>query len=362
MTGAAEVALVGRVPVRNLWLLFLYASELAAWSDRLDCLFEEDDADLPTLIARLLAHSVEHRLRRNLSRGYRQREAVLRRVRGRILLAETFTRSLLARASVSCRFDELTSDTTRNRLVRAALEAIARRVADAEVGRRCRTLAADLGRMGVEAAMPSRADLAADLIGRNEVEDRLMVALAKFALELALPSEADGDIPGYAAIRDAVATRRLFERAVGGFYKVNLPHHAGWDVTRGARLGWQIEQPTPGMASLLPGMEADIVLTHRSGGRRIVIDTKFADILEPGRWGTPRFRSSYVYQLYAYLRSQAGRGDRLCDAADGLLLHPVVGAPVDEAATVQGHRIRFATVDLGGDAASIRTRLMELVH
>ncbi len=357
---SGEAPAIGRIPVRNLWLLFLYAAELAAWGERFEGLFEEDDADLPTLIARLLAHSVEHRMRRNLSRGYRQRTEVLRRVRGRILLAETLTRQLLSRGSVACRFDDLTFNTPRNRLVRGALEAIARRIEAGDVIRRCRSLAADLDRIGVARGLPSRAELAADVVGRNELEDRLMVALARYALELALPTEQAGSTPGYRAVRDAIAVRRLFERAVGGFYAAALSPAAGWHVARGARLSWSVEQGTAGLSGLLPGMQADIVLSNRARGRRLVIDTKFTDILAPDRWGTPKFRSSYMFQIYAYLRSQAGRGDPLDDGAEGLLLHPVVGRPIDEAATVQGHRIRFATVDLSRPPAEFRSRLLDL--
>lgn len=37
----------------------------------------------------------------------------------------------------------------------------------------------------------------------------------------------------------------------------------------------------------------------------------------------------------------------MAESASGPLLHPAVGQVVDEAAMIQGHQIRFATVDLG---------------
>ncbi|MGH7021975.1 MAG: hypothetical protein ACREEB_00130 [Caulobacteraceae bacterium] len=61
--------------------------------------------------------------------------------------------------------------------------------------------------------------------------------------------------------------------------------------------------------------------------------------------------------MYAYLRSQCGK-DALADRAEGLLLHLAVDAEVDEAVTIQGHRIRFATVDLAGAVGEIRGRLL----
>ncbi len=119
---AARLA-YGKIPVRNVWLLFLYAYDLARFQGRFEAEIE-DSPDFKSLIARLLCHVVETRLRRNLSFGYRRREDTLKRVRGRIDILKTESRDLFRRGEVACRFEELTIDTPRNRLVHAALSAV----------------------------------------------------------------------------------------------------------------------------------------------------------------------------------------------------------------------------------------------
>ena len=104
-----------------------------------------------------------------------------------------------------------------------------------------------------------------------------------------------------------------------------------------------------------------MVLDHAPSGRRIVIDTKFTSIVTSGWYREETLRSGYVYQIYAYLRSQVGRGDALADCASGLLLHPAIGQSVDETVVIQGNPIRFATVDLTASAADIRSRLLRFV-
>ena len=80
-----EAGKIGRIPVRNLWLLMLYASELFRHIDRSKKISIEENPDyIPDLVAEILSKTVELRLKRNLSFGYQIREAVLRRVRGRI--------------------------------------------------------------------------------------------------------------------------------------------------------------------------------------------------------------------------------------------------------------------------------------
>ena len=84
------IGTVGRIPVRNIWLLMLYASELyRELPQARSVAVEEDPDDLPNLVAELLTRAVERRMRRNLSFGYRRRHADLDRVRGRIDLLRT---------------------------------------------------------------------------------------------------------------------------------------------------------------------------------------------------------------------------------------------------------------------------------
>jgi len=94
--------------------------------------------------------------------------------------------------------------------------------------------------------------------------------------------------------------------------------------------------------------------------RRIVIDTKFNAIVTNGWYREESLRSGYLYQMYAYLRSQEGSGDGYSDDAEGLLLHPAVGSTLDESVVVQGHKIRFMTVDLTASASSIRAELLRV--
>jgi 5-methylcytosine-specific restriction enzyme subunit McrC len=348
---------IGRIPVRNLWLLMLYASDLFRARGTGKVGLEDSPDELPDLIAEFLVQAVEKRQRRRLSLGYRTRHAVINRVRGRIDALATERHQLLARGLVACRFDELTIDTPRNRFVRAALETIARVVHRSDVAHRCRALAGAMKAMGVSGNAPSRAEMSSDRFGRHDMDDQFMVAAAKLAFDLALPTESAGGNVLALPDRDVVWVRKLFERAVGGFYEVVLDPQI-WKVSCGSIYNWQISQKTDGIERILPRMKTDVVLDHIVSGNRVVIDTKFTSIVTKGWYRDETLRSGYIFQMYSYLRSQAGCGDSIADRAAGLLLHPAIGEMVDEAVVTQGHTIRFATVDLAGTPAAIRSRLL----
>jgi 5-methylcytosine-specific restriction enzyme subunit McrC len=218
----------------------LYASDLFRTRGIGKVGLEDSPDDLPDLVAEILAHAVEQRQRRHLGQGYRAREAVLYRVRGRIDVLKTERHQLLARGLVACRFDELTIDTPRNRFVRAALESVARIVRRKDVAHRCRSLAAAMKVQGVSGNAPTRAEMSVDRFGRNDADDRFMVAAAKLALDLTLPTESLGSSVLSLPDREVTWVRRLFERAIGGFYEVVLSPH-GWRIGCGGTLSWQIE-------------------------------------------------------------------------------------------------------------------------
>lgn len=356
---AVTPAAASAIPIQNLWLLLVYASGLARFRDRFDTELESSP-DLPDLFGRLLTFVTERRLRRHLSRAYRPRAAVLKRVRGRIDLADTFLHDRLRRGEVACRFDELTVDTPRNRFVRAALERLGLLVADRELAHRCRTLARDLGRLGVSPGRPSRNELARDPIARHQADDLLMIAIARLAFDMLLPTESPGEASLSELARNEMILFEVFEKAIAGFYEHELAGE--WSVHPQRGLDWGATLATGGLVALLPGMRPDLVLQHAASGRRIILDTKFTRIVKPGQYGGERFSSAHLYQLYAYLRSQAGRGDGKADAAEGILLHPAIAVDVDEAMTVQGHRIRFATVNLAAPAEDIRNRLLHIAE
>src|SRR6056297_1519279 len=120
ITSISSSKLIGKIPVKNLWLLLLYASDLYRQLDAASkSAVENNPEDIADLIAEILCHQVEKRLMRNLSFGYQVKSEDINRVRGRINLLRTESHQLLNRGKVACHFEELTVNTPRNRYVRS---------------------------------------------------------------------------------------------------------------------------------------------------------------------------------------------------------------------------------------------------
>ncbi len=344
-----------QIPLRNIWLLFLYAADLVRFKDQLK-VAPESAKDLPELVARLLVHVVELRLRRNLSKGYRPNHAVLPRIRGRINILQTVTGQLLERGRIACSFEEHTMQTPRNRLVRAALDHLAFCVEDTEVVHACKSLSNAFGRLGVGQKMPSRTEMAADQIGRNETSDLLMVNLARMVFEALIPSEQEGMTNAYKADTSPHLVRRLFEKAVGNALRMYLEPQ-GWQVCAGRRLSWPIASASGNILPYLPSMQTDVELTHHAHKRKVVIDTKFTHIFASSQYRDEVLKSGYLYQLYTYLRTQEELVPEKGWSSEGMLLHPQVDGVFDEHIDLQGHRMRFKTINLMCSAQELEFQL-----
>lgn len=63
-----------------------------------------------------------------------------------------------------------------------------------------------------------------------------------------------------------------------------------------------------GIDKILSSMKTDIIIDNLDLGQRTIIDTKFNAVLTRGWYRHETLRSSYIYQMYAYLRSQEDSG------------------------------------------------------
>jgi 5-methylcytosine-specific restriction enzyme subunit McrC len=90
-------------------------------------------------------------------------------------------------------------------------------------------------------------------------------------------------------------------------------------------------------------MQVDVLLTNPQGNRQIIVDTKFTEMLGHGKYGSAVFKSSHLYQVYTYIRSQE---TTFPNCREGLLLYPATGCRFRERARLQGILLRMETVDL----------------
>lgn len=360
---AAEPVLFSEygIPVRNLWHMLLYAWEevplraLRGWK-----LVDVDQAPgLDALLARMLVHLMQGRLRTGLGRDYVNEADAIQSIRGRIDFAESLRRRTFERGEAYCEFQEYSVDEPRNQIIRTTLARLAqvgqfgpRSEAARELQHRLRRLVRDLDCIDLIELHPEL--IRRQLQGRNDRDYRLMLAICQLILQRQMPGETKGRQGFAAPDHDALVLHSVYERFVANFYRIHL---RGWTVSPQKRLEWHAKSANEHLPSMIP----DLVLQEEASGRIVVLDTKFTPrSLIENQWDKPIYDPSHLYQLYAYLRSQ----EHLSEAhhtASGVLLYPAVQASLSERIELQEHLIRVECLDLRLSWQEIEAALLELI-
>jgi 5-methylcytosine-specific restriction enzyme subunit McrC len=184
--------------------------------------------------------------------------------------------------------------------------------------------------------------------------------LARMAFELLIPNEQEGQTDTYQADATPQLVRRLFEKAVANALRMKLTPE-GWQVRAGKRLTWPFGSASTNAPQFLPSMQTDIELNHPLLKRKVVIDTKFTHIFTSTQYREDVLKSGYLYQLYTYLRTQEEQLIEQGWSSEGMLLHPQVDGVIDEYINIQGHRMRFKTIDLMSSANEFENQLLHCV-
>lgn len=359
MSNVAEQHYYG-IPIKNLWLLMLYASDFYGLSDHKKIAIEKHPEKIPEWLVEVLIDYVQTRLTKQLTHGYITKKGDLTRVRGRIDLIQTYGKGLLDHGRVNCKYTELSLDTARNQYILYALKYALRLVTDQMRGK-VSSLIHQLMGLGVSLVKNCKYQPKYDRIAYHDRQDQQMISAAYLLLNLSIPTQQIGRFSLAMPESNQYWLRQLFERALGGFYKANLNQRI-WQVHTSKRLNWADTIVDSVLRSYMPAMQADIILQNRLELKNILIDAKFTNIVTTShRQSKDIFKSGYLYQIYTYLRSQEFEGSRW-KFSDAMFIHPAIGQAFSDCVNIQGYRIYLCTVDLSQESDVIRQRLLGLIQ
>jgi 5-methylcytosine-specific restriction enzyme subunit McrC len=343
------------IPIRNVYYLFLYAWDRFSEGSRAD-VGTDASPDLPNLLARVLAFGVRRQFGRGLDRGYVERVDELALPRGKFLLQDTVKRSSPASGRAVCQFDELSTDTLSNRIIKAAIRRL----------HLCNDIAADLAaelrrleaRLEGVARMPLTPGLFRSLqVTRSHSQYALLMDVCRLVMDLSLPDEGGTGHRFYDVLEDEVKMSTVFENFVRNFYRMEQGHYS----VAAESITWPAVCATPAQIGYLPAMQTD--LTLRSADRTIIIDAKFyKQTFTLSRFGDhPKVRSGHLYQLQSYL--EHGSKGSTPASSEGILLYPSIdGQEVNLDFQLPRHRIRVRTLDLSRPWPQIHDQLLTMVH
>jgi 5-methylcytosine-specific restriction enzyme subunit McrC len=355
------------IPIRNLWHMLLYAWNEAPLNAIHGWMIEaaESAPTLDALLASILIKLMQQRLRIGLGHDYVNEGRKSPGIRGRINFAESLKQRTLDQGQLICEFQGYSANSAKNQIIRSTLARLLKigqfgpsSASVKDIQQMLRGLIRDLDGIDFIELSPELIRRQLLVRGGTDHDYRLMLSICDLIVQRQMPGGSESGpthfVPAFD--RDALILHSIYERFVANFYRTHL---TGWKVTAQKRLEWHTKEAN----ERLPRMVPDLILqeTRQGWARLILLDTKFtARSLVENQWGKPIFDSSHMYQLYAYLKSQ----EHLSEAhhnATGILLYPAVQYKLSEQVELQGHVMRFESVDLAAAWQEIERQLMELI-
>lgn len=343
------------IPVRNWLFLLAFHWRDAGLLD--DALVGGCDFDRPYDVAARLLEEVLRRLwRRGLEVSFRSFDDAGPRPRGAIDLATTLRERLEERGRLAFRYEDLTTDTPANRLLKAAIFALLR-IDDVDAAMRGRLrrhldLLADVATIepGVLLRRPIEPP-------RRERAYAEALHIARLVLQQRLVDERAGSGAGrgvQARVPDdrAADVFEGFVRGAAGFYC------APDGVVTHPVLQPVLTHASSRARSLVPDMRLDARIRWPDG-RDVVVECKFYEkpLIAHHHGDTRRLHADHVYQLTSYLRAV----QRSAAAAAGILVYARVDEAIDESFGLEGFAVRVVGLDLMAEWRVLRDQICDVV-
>lgn len=347
------------IPIENIWYMLLYALNILHLKKRWKSEIEHAP-NLDTLLSSILAKQIQQRLRIGFGRDYCKRGSEIYGVRGRIDFDKSLKLMSFMHGRTFSRYQVYLANIKKNKIIKSTLS---RMIQIGDFGKEKNI--AKVKRNELRCIVQKMGDIDAteinpDEIRRTQINERdrdysLMLSLCYLLCLHLMPREEEGAYSLMKINRDDLILYNIYEKFVAEFYNYHLTE---WYVRPQSHLIW----PFDDSLDYIPIMKPDIIIQHKETGQIILIDTKYtkASIIK-GQWGNLTFNRDHMFQIYAYLRTQEEVSNEYKKAA-GMLLYPTVNKHLPQKASIQGHTIKWETVDLAQPWDKIENYLLDVIN
>lgn len=334
-----------RVVIKNIYYMMAYAFRALDVKAYAQMEAEEFDG-FADLVAAILTIGISMQRRRGFERDYEELSESMHGVKGRIDARETMGSRARQSSEVTCSFDELTSNTYKNRILKTCAKILLLRNDVALLHRR--NLKRCLVSMaGVEEIDPHRIEWGRLRYHRNNGGYQILMNVCYLVVHGFLLTEQPGDYR-LAQFRDAQRLHALFENFVLEYFKREHP-----ELNVRAKI---VNRGTTGDApAFLPQLWTDVTLQR--GSSVLIIDTKCYGQILHAHYDGKILAPAHLNQIQSYVIHESYSDPT--ERVQGMLLYALTDHDdaMCESWKEIGHTWHCRTLDLGQEFAGISKQL-----
>lgn len=333
--------------IKNIYYMLTYAFQVLKQSSFGD-IAAEPFKKIEDLLAAILAKGLTRQIKQGLYREYVTKQDILPVLRGKIDFNEAVKQSKQCQKRLPCLYDELSENNLLNQILKTTVCVLLRSPAVAiERKEGLRSLLPFLET--IVCIDPASICWSRLRFQRNNKNYQLLINVCYFVLHDLLPTTEKGDFRMSSFSDEHL--EKLFERFVLEYYK----YHYRTLHVKAAQVKWNVDQEREAKgSSFLPIMKTDVFLSDQK--KHLIIDTKYYTRSMQSQFGTRKFHSNNLYQIYTYVKNYdiAHLGN-----VAGMLLYARTNEVVspDGEFNIDGNCLMVKTVDLNQDFSGIAKQL-----
>lgn len=341
-----------KIPIQNVYYLLAYAWDYFR-EGQVEDISAVDCPDSVNLLAKILATGITGLTTRGMDKNYVLVREDTPKLRGRFDLIGSYRRGIYLAGKLNCEFDELTSDTLPNQILKTTCRRLLRSYSGLSKNNRADVnRASELLRDISEVHLTPRVFRRVQL-HRNNRHYRLLLNICELLNQCFTPSERQGQGRFADFLHNDRVMNRVFERFVLRFSR----RHCRGARVHAMKIKWDGRWDSE-VEKVLPGMETDVTIDYPTS--KTILDCKFYRQALVTRHDKERLHSGHLYQLTAYLQNKAKQTG--WENARGVLLYPAVDHHLKLQFELLGFPIEIQSIDLDQPWQVIESKLLSIVR
>ena len=345
---------VQKIPIRNIYYLLAYAWDHFRSGEIVD-IDQSKCPDIHNLLAMILANGVRRLATRGIDRDYFGVVEETPRLRGRLQLVQSYRRLTHLSGRLICEFDELTTDTLPNQILKATCQRLLTHSSQLTKENRSSIHKASDLLSGISPIQITGRCFYRIQLHRNNRHYRLLLHICQLLHELYLPEQDSGDKKFRNILDEETVMHRVFETFVRQFAIRHCPD-AKVSAMKIKWIGNGVDAEE--VKKVLPWMITDVTLDRPD--RKMILDCKFYRDALVTRNDRHRLHSSHLYQLVSYLKNKSH--EEKWENVAGILLYPAVEHNTSLKFELLGHSIGIYSIDLDQSWPTIHSRLIGILR
>lgn len=332
------------IPIRNIYFILSYAWKYYKSND-IERIDKKNYLNETEFFAELFNILISKYVKKGLHREYIKIEEKLNTVRGKINFNQSVKSLGFKSNKIDCEYDTYSADNDTNRLIKSTIYTLLKCKIKLEQKQSIKKKLVFFNEINYTNTNDFSSGRIKSIRGNNTLN--YLLNICKYIKENQGFSEQKGKNELGRFTTNAMP--QIFENFVLNFYKSKLNNYK----VKSENIKWDSE--TEDM--MYPSMRTDV--TIRNNKKVIVIDTKFYPEMFQFHYknpSKPKFKSSHIYQLYAYLNNLKDN-----QIIEGMLLYPNTSEKIRNERFISGKKIMINNINLNQEWIKIEEELIELV-